>query len=82
MSNRHHARKRRRRRGHDHRILSQSNAWYGMTQADVGWLLAHYGLTSPDELTADTVRYLLLFAAARRKYGPTLHEAWATFIRQ
>ena len=54
----------------------------GMTKDDVVWLLAQYGLTSPDELNADTVRYLLLFAAVRRKYGPTLHEAWATFIRQ
>ena len=55
---------------------------HGMTKDDVVWRLAQYGLTSPDQLTADTLRYLLLFAAVRRKYGPTVHEAWATFIRQ
>ena len=55
---------------------------HGMTQTDMGWLLAQYGLTSPDQLNADTLRYLLLFAAVRRKYGPTMHEAWTTFIRQ
>ena len=48
---------------------------HGMTQDEVVWLLAQDGLTSPDELNADTVRYLLLFAAVRRKYGPTVHEA-------
>ena len=55
---------------------------HGVTQDEVVWLLAQYGLTSPDQLNAETVRYLLLFAAVRRKYGPTVHEAWATFIRQ
>jgi len=48
---------------------------HGMTQDEVAWLLAQYGLTSPDQLNADTLRYLLLFAAVRRKYGPTMHEA-------
>ena len=48
---------------------------HGMTQDEVVWLLAQYGLTSPDQLNADTVRSLFLFAAARRKYSSTLHEA-------
>jgi hypothetical protein len=54
----------------------------GMTKDDVVWLLGQYGLTSPDELNADTVDYLLLFASVRRKYGSTLQEAWTTFIQQ
>jgi hypothetical protein len=48
---------------------------HGMTQDEVVWRLAHYGRTSPDQLNAETVRSLFLFAAVRRKYGPTVHEA-------
>jgi hypothetical protein len=55
---------------------------HGMTQDEVVSRLAHYGRTSPDQLNADTVRSLFLFAAARRKYSSTLHEAKAEFIRQ
>jgi hypothetical protein len=54
---------------------------HGMTKDDVEWLLAQYGLTSPDQLSDDTCLDLIRFVKERRKYGPTLQEAWARYIQ-
>jgi hypothetical protein len=53
----------------------------GLTKNDLQWLLAQYGLTSPDELNDDTCLDLIRFVEERRKYGPTLQEAWARYIQ-
>ena len=55
---------------------------HGLMKDDVEWLLAQYGLTSPDQLNTETIDYICAFVSRRRKYGPTLREAWARYIRQ